>query len=287
MLLRILLVEDEEDLAAAVQTVLQRQGHVVDYCSGGLEGWSLLSGKLARYDLAILDWMLPDLSGVDLCRRARAAGMGLPVLLLTARAETADRVEGLDAGADDYLSKPFAMEELLARIRALQRRHPGYREPLLAAGSYRLDPNVGTLLVTTTTGEVRVELSAKEQQLMAYFLKHPGQIIPGSRLRHQLWDLHQDPGATWWLPRCGCCGASWRPTAFPRRSKRCPARGIGSHCLRPRRREPSPFLNAKIAVARPLAPGRPVVAGDGHTALCSRLCHGPVADADPGNGDQA
>ena len=193
MLLRILLVEDEEDLAAAVQTVLQRQGHVVDYCSGGLEGWSLLSGKLARYELAILDWMLPDLSGVDLCRRARAAGMGLPVLLLTARAETADRVEGLDAGADDYLSKPFAMEELLARIRALQRRHPGYREPLLAAGSYRLDPNVGTLLVTTTTGEVRVELSAKEQQLMAYFLKHPGQIIPGSRLRHQLWDLHQDP----------------------------------------------------------------------------------------------
>jgi two-component system Ni(II)/redox-responsive regulator NrsR len=193
MPLRILLVEDEEDLASAIQTVLQRQGHVVDHCSGGLEGWTLLSGELARYDLAILDWMLPDLSGVDLCRRARAAGMGIAVLLLTARAETADRVEGLDAGADDYLSKPFAMEELLARIRALQRRHPGYREPELAAGGYRLDPTAGTLVVTTTTGEVRVELSAKEQQLMAYFLKHPGQIIPGSRLRNQLWDLHQDP----------------------------------------------------------------------------------------------
>ena len=193
MPLRILLVEDEEDLAVATQAVLQREGHVVDRCSSGLEGWTLLSGELARYDLAILDWMLPDLSGVDLCRRARAAGMGLQVLLLTARAETADRVVGLDAGADDYLSKPFAMEELLARIRALQRRHPGYREPLLSAGGYRLDPRAGTLLVSTSTGEVSVDLSGKEQQLMAYFLEHPGQTIPGSRLRNQLWNLHQDP----------------------------------------------------------------------------------------------
>jgi two-component system Ni(II)/redox-responsive regulator NrsR len=193
MPLRILLVEDEPDLAAAIQTVLQRQGHVVDHCSDGLSGWMLLSSELARYDLAVLDWMLPDLSGVDLCRRARGAGMGLPLLLLTARAETADRVEGLDAGADDYLSKPFEMEELLARIRALQRRHPGYREPLLCAGGYHLDPASGTLRVATPGGEVSVELSAKEQQLMAYFLEHPDEIISGSRLRSQLWDLHQDP----------------------------------------------------------------------------------------------
>ena len=193
MPLRILLVEDEEDLAAAIQTVLQHQGHVVDHCAGGLEGWVLLSGELARYDLAILDWMLPDLSGIELCRRARGAGLGLPLLLLTARSETADRVEGLDAGADDYLSKPFAMEELLARIRALRRRHPGYREPLLEAGCYRLDPATGQLLVTTPTGELSVELSVKEQQLMVYFLEHPDWIIPGSQLRTQLWDLRQDP----------------------------------------------------------------------------------------------
>jgi two-component system Ni(II)/redox-responsive regulator NrsR len=193
MPLRILLVEDEPDLAAAIQTVLQQQGHVVDHCGDGLSGWTLLSGELARYDLAILDWMLPDLSGVDLCRRARAAGMGLPLLLLTARADTVDRVEGLDAGADDYLSKPFAMEELLARIRALQRRRPGYREPLLSAGGYRLDPASGMLRVAIPGGEVSLELSGKEQQLMAYFLEHPGQIIPGSRLRTQLWNLHQDP----------------------------------------------------------------------------------------------
>jgi two-component system Ni(II)/redox-responsive regulator NrsR len=193
MPLRILLVEDERDLASAIQTVLQHEGHVVDHCSDGQEGWVLLSGALAHYDLAILDWMLPRLSGPDLCRRARAAGLGLPLLLLTARAETADRVAGLDAGADDYLSKPFAMEELLARIRALQRRHPGYREPLLQAGGYRLDPATGMVRIQAASGEVSVELSAKEQQLMAYFLEHPNQIIPGSRLRNQLWGLHQDP----------------------------------------------------------------------------------------------
>ena len=193
MPLRILLVEDEADLASSIQTVLQRQGHVVDHCPGGLEGWTLLSGELARYELAIFDWMLPDLSGLELCRRARAAGLGMPLLLLTARSDTADRVEGLDAGADDYLSKPFAMEELLARIRALQRRHPAYREPLLESGGYCLDYSTGQLLVTTQSGQVSVELSAKEQQLMGYFLEHPSQIIPGSRLRNQLWDLHQDP----------------------------------------------------------------------------------------------
>jgi len=193
MPLRILLVDDEEDLAAAIQAVLQRQGHVVDRCSDGLEGWALLAGELARYDLAVVDWMLPGLSGVDLCRRARAADLSLPLLLLTARATTADRVEGLDAGADDYLSKPFAMEELLARVRALQRRHPSYREPPLEEGAYQLDPAESRLRVSTAAGVVSVELSAKERQLMAYFLEHPHQIIPGSRLRSQLWDLHQDP----------------------------------------------------------------------------------------------
>ena len=198
MPLRILLVEDEEDLASAIQTVLQRQGHVVDHCGDGLTGWTLLSGEPAeidgpRYELAILDWMLPELSGLEICRRARAAGMGLPLLLLTARSDTADRVEGLDAGADDYLSKPFAMDELLARVRALQRRQPSYCEPVLEVGPYRFDPQSGQLQVRTSDGVVMVPLAGKEQQLMAYFLEHPGQIIPGSRLRNQLWALHQDP----------------------------------------------------------------------------------------------
>ena len=195
MPLRILLVEDEQELAGAVQSVLQHQGHVVDHCSDGLEAWTLLSGELARYELAIVDWMLPGLSGPELCRRARGSGLSMPLLLLTARAETADRVEGLDAGADDYLSKPFAMEELLARVRALQRRQPSYREPVLEVGSYRFDPPSGLLEVRTPAGVVAIPLAGKEQQLMIYFLENPEQVIPGSQLRNQLWDLHQDPAS--------------------------------------------------------------------------------------------
>ena len=193
MPLRILLVEDEQELAGAVQTVLQRQGHVVDSSADGLEGWTLLSGEMARYELAIVDWMLPGLSGPELCRRCRAAGFVLPLLLLSARAETGDRVEGLDAGADDDLSKPFAMEELLARVRALQRRQPSYREPVLEVGSYRFDPQIGLLEVSTPGGLVVLPLAGKERQLMTYFLEHPERIIPGSQLRNQLWDLHQEP----------------------------------------------------------------------------------------------
>ena len=193
MPLRILLVEDEQELAGAVQTVLQRQGHVVDSSADGLEGWTLLSGEMARYELAIVDWMLPGLSGPELCRRCRAAGFVLPLLLLSARAETGDRVEGLDAGADDYLSKPFAMEELLARVRALQRRQPSYREPVLEVGPYRFDPQIGLLEVSTPGGPVVLPLAGKERQLMTYFLEHPERIIPGSQLRNQLWDLHQEP----------------------------------------------------------------------------------------------
>jgi len=193
MPLRILLVEDEEDLAAAIQTVLQREGHVVDRCTSGLEGWTLLSGELTTYNLAIVDWMLPGLSGVELCRRVRGAGLTLPVLMLTALAGTSHRVRGLDAGADDYLSKPFAMEELLARIRALQRRQPNYREPLLSSGPYVLDPAEGCLTVQRGEETTRITLSAKELQLMAYFMEHPQEIIPGSRLRTQLWSLDEDP----------------------------------------------------------------------------------------------
>lgn len=193
MPLRILLVEDEEDLATAIQVVLQQQGHVVDQCADGVTGWTLLSGELARYDLGIVDWMLPGLSGPELCRRARGSGLTLPLLLLTARSKTSDRVEGLDAGADDYLSKPFAMEELLARVRALQRRHPSYRDPQLETGCFRLDLATGLLVVTTMTAQVNVELSTKEQQLMSYFMEHPDQLISGSRIRNQLWNLQQDP----------------------------------------------------------------------------------------------
>ncbi len=191
--MRILLVEDETELASAIAMVLRAHHHVVDHVAEGLGAWSLLRSELTSHDLLIVDWMLPGLTGPELCRRVRGAGMTLPVLMLTALADTRHRVQGLDAGADDYLSKPFAMEELLARIRALQRRQPSYRDPLLRAGSYVLDPAEGCLTVQEAGGSTRIALSAKELQLMAYFMEHPRQIIPGSRLRSQLWSLDEDP----------------------------------------------------------------------------------------------
>ena len=193
MTLRILLVEDDPELAEAIATVLRSHRHVVDPCGEGLEAWALLRSDLASYGLVIDDWMLPGISGVELCRRLRAAGVALPVLMLTALGDTRHRVQGLDAGAEDYLGKPFAMEELLARVRALQRRQPSFREPMLQHGAYALAPTDGRLTVSTSEGPVRIELSGKEQQLMVYFLEHPEQIISGARLRAQLWDLDADP----------------------------------------------------------------------------------------------
>jgi two-component system Ni(II)/redox-responsive regulator NrsR len=193
MPLRILLVEDEVELAGAIQAVLRAEQHVIDHVAEGLGAWSLLRSELATYNLLIVDWMLPGLSGPELCRRVRGAGLTLPVLMLTALADTSHRVHGLDAGADDYLSKPFVMEELLARIRALQRRQPNYRDPVLSAGPYLLDPAQGSLTIREAKGITRITLSAKELQLMAYFMEHPRQIIPGARLRSQLWSLDEDP----------------------------------------------------------------------------------------------
>ncbi|WP_198948210.1 two-component system response regulator RppA [Synechococcus sp. MW101C3] len=193
MPLRILLVEDEAELAGAIQAVLRAEQHVVDHVAEGLGAWSLLRSELTTYNLLIVDWMLPGVSGPELCQRVRGAGLTLPVLMLTALADTSHRVQGLDAGADDYLSKPFAMEELLARIRALQRRQPNYREPLLNSGPYVLDPAEGCLTVQRGKETTRITLSTKELQLMAYFMEHPREIIPGSRLRSQLWSLDEDP----------------------------------------------------------------------------------------------
>jgi DNA-binding response OmpR family regulator len=118
--MRILLVEDEPDLGTAIQKVLSREKYVVDWVTDGTEAWNYLDVPLIHYTLAIFDWMLPGLSGIELCQRLRAKQNALPVLMLTARDSMQDKVIGLDAGADDYLVKPFGMEELKARLRALQ-----------------------------------------------------------------------------------------------------------------------------------------------------------------------
>ena len=180
---RILIVEDEEKLARLISRVLREEGYAVETTGDGRTG---LSRALAEdFDLLILDWMLPDRSGLQIVRGLRAAGVGVPVLMLTARGQVEDRVEGLDAGADDYLPKPFAFPELLARVRALTRRPRAERsdEMTLSAGDVTLDP----VRHEVRRGGERVELTAKEFALLATLLQRPGQVFTRSVLLDTVW----------------------------------------------------------------------------------------------------
>lgn len=180
---RILVVEDEEKLARLISRVLSEEGYVVETAGDGRSGLSRALNE--TFDLLVLDWMLPGHSGVQIVRALRAAEMGVPVLLLTARDQIEDRVEGLDAGADDYLSKPFAFPELLARVRALTRRPWGEDKQgaVLAAGDVTLDP----LRHVVRRGGERVELTAKEFALLATMLQRPGQVFTRSVLLDIVW----------------------------------------------------------------------------------------------------
>jgi len=137
--MRVLLVEDEEDLGLAIKQVLVSEKYVVDWVTDGAEAWHCLKSQWTDYTVAIFDWLLPELSGLELCQRLRAHQNSLPVLMLTALGQPENRITGLDSGADDYLTKPFVMEELLARLRALLRRSPQLRPPMLTVGAFTLD----------------------------------------------------------------------------------------------------------------------------------------------------
>jgi DNA-binding response OmpR family regulator len=180
---RVLIVEDEEKLARLISRVLREEGYAVETAGDGRAG---LSRALSEdFDLLILDWMLPDRSGVQIVRGLRAADIAIPVLMLTARDQIEDRVEGLDAGADDYLPKPFAFPELLARVRALARRPWGEKADgnTLSAGDVTLDP----VRHEVRRGGERVELTAKEFALLATLLQRPGQVFTRSVLLDTVW----------------------------------------------------------------------------------------------------
>ncbi|HEV2093274.1 MAG TPA: response regulator transcription factor [Rubrobacter sp.] len=182
-MMRILIVEDEEHLARLVAEVLGREGHAAEMA---FDGRTALARALSEdFDLLVLDWMLPDLDGVQVVKRLRAAEVGVPVLMLTARSQLEDRVEGLDAGADDYLPKPFAFPELLARVRALARRPPekADRGTVLAAGDVVLDPGRHEV---RRDGE-RIDLTAKEFALLATLMQRPGQVFTRSVLLDTVW----------------------------------------------------------------------------------------------------
>lgn len=184
---RILFIEDEEKVARLVSRVLREEGYAVETAGDGRSGFArALDGS---FDLLIVDWMLPERSGVQIVRGLRAADVDVPVLMLTARGQVEDRVEGLDAGADDYLTKPFALRELLARVRALTRRsRTGPAETEIRAGDLTLD----SVRHVVRRGGERIELTAKEFVLLATLVKRPEQVFTRSVLLEAGWGLSAD-----------------------------------------------------------------------------------------------
>jgi two-component system OmpR family response regulator len=184
--MRVLLVEDDVRMAAAMRRALQGAGIVADVA--GTSDDALWMIRAAAYDAMVLDVMLPDTDGFETCRVLRADGVWVPVIMVTARDAVEDRVRGLDAGADDYLTKPFSLAELLARLRALTRRDPIERPPVITVGSLRLDP--ATRLVRR--GEYEIELTAREFALLETFMRRAGQVLSQQQLLDAAWDFEYE-----------------------------------------------------------------------------------------------
>jgi two-component system, OmpR family, copper resistance phosphate regulon response regulator CusR len=184
--IRILVIEDEDKIADFLVRGLREEGFTVERASDGEEGWHLL--KTCAWDVVLLDWWLPGSDGLSLLRRFRQSERSTPVLFLTARDAVSDRVKGLDSGADDYLCKPFAFEELLARVRVLARRQGSATTVVLTYQDVRLD-------LTTQRAEragCRLDLTAKEHALLLFFLRHPDEILTRTRIYEHVWDERYD-----------------------------------------------------------------------------------------------
>ncbi|WP_323374547.1 response regulator [Nostoc commune] len=185
--MRILLVEDDDLLAQAVARYLTKQNYVVDIAADGEAGWELVN--VCNYDLIVLDIVLPKLDGISLCRQLRQSGYQMLILLLTAKDTKTDKVIGLDAGADDYVVKPFDFQELSARIRALLRRGNTSLPPVLEWGALRLDPST----CEVTYADITLNLTAKEFSLLDLFLRNNQRIFSRSAIVDQLWSAEKDP----------------------------------------------------------------------------------------------
>jgi two-component system OmpR family response regulator len=184
--MRILVVEDETRMAALLKRGLEEEGHTVDVATTGTDG--LYYASEYEYDAVVLDAMLPEMDGFEVCRQMRAGSRWAPVLMLTARDAVSDRVRGLDAGADDYLVKPFAFAELAARLRALLRRGAAERPTALTVGDLVLDPAARTV----TRGETPIDLTAKEFALLELLMRNQGQVLSRSRILDHVWDFAYD-----------------------------------------------------------------------------------------------
>ena len=186
--MKILLAEDDLRLARAVKRVFEEESHSVETTGDGDSALRL--AKKGEFDVMVLDVMLPELDGFDVCREMRVAGVQTPVLMLTARTDVQDRVKGLDSGADDYMVKPFAVAELLARVRALGRRSP-------QAPNQRTQLRVGDLTLDVSRhyairGDREIELTVKEFQLLELLLRHPGQVLTRMQILDHVWQYDRD-----------------------------------------------------------------------------------------------
>ena len=189
--MRILVVDDDAAVRDAVRRALQLEGYEVELAGDGAEALGLLEGSGEQADAVVLDVLMPGLDGLEVCRRLRAGGNAVPVLMLTARDEVSDRVAGLDAGADDYLVKPFALEELLARLRALLRRTGTAPTDVLRFSDLELDP--GTREVSR--GGEAIELTRTEFSLLELFLLNPRQVLTRSIIFERVWGYDFGPGS--------------------------------------------------------------------------------------------
>jgi two-component system OmpR family response regulator len=187
--MRVLVVEDEIRMARLLKRALEEEGHAVDIAASGTDGLWLATEN--AYGAIVLDVMLPDLDGFAVCRRLRGKDVWAPVIMLTARDSVGDRVRGLDAGADDYLVKPFSLAELAARLRALARRDDRSRPVLLTEGDLKLDPAAKR----TWRAGAELRLSPKEFALLELFLRHPGDVLSRSQIIEAVWDFAYDGGS--------------------------------------------------------------------------------------------
>jgi two-component system, OmpR family, response regulator len=186
--MKILLVEDDEWIAEPLAEALTDQRYVVEIALDGRLAWELI--QVFSYDLVILDVMLPHLDGIELCRRIRCAGLATPILMLTAKDTSRDKIAGLDAGADDYLIKPFDLAELMARVRALRRRGATVMPLMLERGGLQLNP----VTCAAQYDRCDLHLTPKEYGLLEFFLRHPGRVLRPDEILNQLWASTDPPG---------------------------------------------------------------------------------------------
>jgi DNA-binding response OmpR family regulator len=186
--MRVLIVEDEPHMARTLKKGLEREGYAVDCEADGEKAWVRLQMSLDDYDLVILDVMLPGMSGLDLCRALRAASIQVPVLMLTARDATEDKIVGLDSGADDYLVKPFDFDELLARMRTLLRRPRETLPPELVVGDLVIDP----VRRSATRAGKEIELTTKEFTLLEFLARNAGLVLTREQIIAHVWDAELD-----------------------------------------------------------------------------------------------